>query len=140
MIYIVLGLVLLGVIAAIAGYFRNKKLEKMLEKGEIEKIPEAQEIEATECCGKYEICERDSLYSAVSEKIEYYDDEDLDKYIGISSDSFPAEVVDEFREVFYTLQEEDVAGWIRSLQLRGIDLPNDMKDEALLIINERRGV
>ena len=33
-----------GVVAAIAGYFRNKKLQKMLERGEISEIPEAQEI------------------------------------------------------------------------------------------------
>ena len=33
--YIVISLIGLGVVAAIAGYFRNKKLQKMLERGEI---------------------------------------------------------------------------------------------------------
>ena len=42
--YIVISLIGLGVVAAIAGYFRNKKLQKMLERGEISEIPEAQEI------------------------------------------------------------------------------------------------
>jgi hypothetical protein len=35
-----------------------------------------------ECCGQHEICEKDSLLAAVSTQIEYYDDEDLDEYIG----------------------------------------------------------
>ena len=43
-----------------------------------------------------------------------------------------------FRDVFYTMQETDVAGWVRSLQLRGINLPDNLKDEVFLIIGERR--
>jgi hypothetical protein len=31
-----------------------------------------------------------------------------------------------------------VAGWVRSLQLRGIALPDNIKDEVFLIIGERR--
>ena len=40
--------------------------------------------------------------------------------------------------VFYTMQDTDVAGWVRSLQLRGIALPDNIKDEVFLIIGERR--
>ena len=76
--YIVISLIGLGVVAAIAGYFRNKKLQKMLERGEISEIPEAQEIPEV-CCGQHETCERDSLLAAVSKKIEYYNDEELDR-------------------------------------------------------------
>ena len=122
MCYIVISLIGLGVVAAIAGYFRNKKLQKMLERGEISEIPEAQEIPEV-CCGQHETCERDSLLAAVSKKIEYYNDE---------------EAVEEFSEVLYTLREVEVAGWLRSLQLRGINLPDALKDEAFLIIGERR--
>lgn len=46
--------------------------------------------------------------------------------------------IEMFRDVFYTMQETDVAGWVRSLQLRGINLPDDIKDEVFLIIGERR--
>ena len=73
--YILLSLVVLGIVAAVIGYFRNKKLQKMLERGEISEIPEAQEI-PEECCGQHETCERDSLLAAVSKSIEYYDDEE----------------------------------------------------------------
>jgi hypothetical protein len=100
-------------------------------------MPEVQEVDA-ECCGQHEVCEKESLLAAVSKKIEYYDDEELDKYIGTAPDEYTPEQEDEFRDVFYTMQSEDVAGWVRSLQLRGIALPDNIKDEVFLIVGERR--
>lgn len=135
--YIVLSLVVLGVVAAIAGYFRERKLRKMLERGEITEMPEAWEI-PEECCGQHETCERDSLLAAVSKQIEYYDDEELDRFKGVEADAYDDEAINEFSEVLYTLREVEVAGWLRSLQLRGINLPDALKDEAFLIVGERR--
>ncbi len=135
--YILLSLVCLGLVAALLGYLRNRRLQKMLERGEISEIPEAKEI-PEECCGQHETCERDSLLAAVSKAIEYYDDEELDRFKGVESDAYEEEAVDEFREVLYTLQEVEVAGWLRSLQLRGVNLPDALKDEAFLIVGERR--
>lgn len=135
--YILLSLVILGIVAAVIGYFRNKRLQKMLERGEITEIPEATEI-PEECCGQHETCERDSLLAAVSKSIEYYDDEELDRFKGVDSSEYDEEAVDEFREVLYTLREVEVAGWLRSLQLRGVNLPDALKDEAFLIVGERR--
>ena len=136
--YIVIGIIVLGVVAAIAGYFRNRKLQKMLERGEITEIPEAQELVTDECCGQHEICEKESLLAAVSKKVEYYDDEELDRFRGHSSDGYSEEEIEEFREVMYTCKEDEVAGWSRSLQLRGIELPDELKDELFLIVGERR--
>ena len=34
--------------------------------------------------------------------------------------------------------EDEVAGWSRSLQLRGIQLPDELKDELFMIVGERR--
>ena len=48
------------------------------------------------------------------------------------------EEVEEFREIMYTCKEDEVAGWSRSLQLRGIELPDELKDELFLIVGERR--
>ena len=135
--YILLSLLLLGVAAAIAGVVRNRKLQRQLERGEIDAIPEPQEIQE-ECCGQHETCERDSLLAAVSKEIEYYNDEELDRYQGVEADAYDEAAVEEFSEVLYTLQEVEVAGWLRSLQLRGINLPNAIKDEAFLIVGERR--
>ncbi|MCD7975953.1 MAG: phospholipase [Tannerellaceae bacterium] len=136
--YIILAIILLGILAAIAGWFRNRKFQKMLERGEITEIPEATERVEEECCGQHATCEKDSLLAAVSKQIEYYDDEELDRYQGIDPDQYEEKAVDEFREILYTLRDEEVAGWIRSLQLRGIALPDLLKDEAFLIIGERR--
>ncbi len=137
MFYIVIAILILGVLAAIAGYFRNRRLLRMLERGGISSLPEPGEIQE-ECCGAHEVCEKDSLLAAVSKKIEYYDDEELDRFRGIAGDAYGEEQVEEFREIFYTLQEVDVAGWLRSLQLRGIELPDRLKDEAFLVLVERR--
>ena len=90
------------------------------------------------CCGQHETCERDSLLAAVSKKIEYYDDEELDRFRGVEADAYDEDAVNEFRDVLYTLQEIEVAGWLRSLQLRAINLPDELKDEAFLIVGERR--
>jgi len=137
MFYLIAGLIVLGCITALIGHFRNKKLQQMLERGEITEIPEAKEIPEV-CCGQHEICERDSLLAAVSKGIEYYDDEELDRFKGTPSDAYDNESANEFREVLYTLREIEVAGWLRSLQLRNIELPDTLKDEAFLIIGERR--
>lgn len=137
-IVILSGLVLLGIVAAIAGHFRNKKLQGMLERGEISEIPETVIVTEGECCGQHEVCERDSLLAAISKEIEYYDDEELDRFAGKEETDYTDDEVNEFREVLYTLHEVEVAGWIRSLQLRQITLPLSLKDEAFLIIGERR--
>lgn len=134
---LIIALLALAVFAAVAGMVRNKRLQQQVERGEIEAVPEVNPVDM-ECCGQHEVCEKESLLAAVSKKIEYYDDEELDRYIGTPPDAYTAEQADEFRDVFYTMREEDVAGWVRSLQLRGIALPETLKDEVFLIIGERR--
>lgn len=131
------SLLILAVIALIAGYVRNKRLQKKIERGELDRMPEIEEVDS-ECCGQHETCERDSLLAAVSQKIEYYDDEDLDQFIGKDGETYTEQETEQFRDVLYTMAEIDVAGWIRSLQLRGIELPDGLKDEVYLIVGERR--
>ena len=134
---LIISLVLLGIIALIAGYIRNKRLQQKIEKGELDRMPEVKEADI-ECCGQHEVCEKDSLLAAVSKKIEYYDDEELDQFIGKEANAYTDEETTQFMDVLYTMQDIDVAGWVRSLQLRGIELPDDLKDEVFLIIGERR--
>lgn len=83
-------------------------------------------------------CERDSLLAGISEKIEYFDDEELDAYAGRSPESYTPEEADEFRDVLLTLLPADIAPWARSLQLRGIELPADVREELLMIVAEAR--
>lgn len=91
-----------------------------------------------QCCGMHITCERDSLLASVSDKIEYYDDEELDAYIGRKADDYTDEEIEQFRDVLLTLLPEDIAGWGRSIQLRGIELPSAVKEELLMIVAEAR--
>lgn len=138
MIYLVVGILVLGVVAFAAGYIREQKLKKQLERGEITELPSIKQVEDMECCGQHETCEKDSLLAAVSKEIEYYNDEELDRFRGVSSDEYTEEECEEFREVLYTMKDDEVAGWVRSLQLRAVELPDDLKDEVFLIVGERR--
>ena len=91
-----------------------------------------------ECCGQHEICERDSLLAAVSKDIEYYDDEELDRYAGRSAETYNDTETEEFRNILLTLRDDDIAGWARSLQLRRITLPAPVRDELIMIVAENR--
>lgn len=138
MFYLLMGLVLLGVFALTAGYVRNRKLKKQVERGEISELPSVVDVQNMECCGQHEVCEKDSLLAAISKDIEYYEDEELDRFRGKPSDAYAETEAEEFREVFYSMKEEEVAGWVRSLQLRGIELPDTVKDEVFFVLGERR--
>ena len=89
------------------------------------------------CCGEHLVCERETLLQTNS-KVEYYDDEELDALSGIPAEDYTEEQYQMIREVFNTLQAKDVPGWVRSIQLRNIQLPLDIREEALLIVVERR--
>ena len=140
MLYAVGAIVLLGVIAALAHWLRGKRYERMLRRGEIspEEIPQEVNPVDMECCGAHEVCEKDSLLAALSKQIEYYNDEELDRFRGREGDEYTPEEADEFRDVLYTMRSDEVAGWVRSLQLRMVNLPDEVKDEVFLIVGERR--
>lgn len=89
------------------------------------------------CCGMHLVCEKDTL-SPVDGKIVYYDDEELDRFAGREADSYQPDEIDEFQEVLITMRPEDVVGWARSIQLRGIILPPVVHDELLMLVNEQR--
>ena len=134
LIVILIGVALFGLVA---GYFYNRNIQKKIDRGELEEAPPVVTVDS-ECCGQHQICENVSLLAAVSKQIEYYDDEELDRFKGRPSDGYSEEEIEEFRDILYSMQEVDVAGWSRSLQLRGIELPDELKDELFLIVGERR--
>jgi hypothetical protein len=128
-VYMILALVLLGIVAGLVSWLHYRKAPKE------EPIVNPADME---CCGQHEVCEKESLLAAISKQIEYYDDEELDRYKGRGEDEYTEEEAEEFRNVLYTMRSEEVAGWVRSLQLRQVNLPNDVKDEVFLIVGERR--
>lgn len=131
------ALIVLTLVAMLIGKLYYRRINRKIANGELDEVPPVVEADA-ECCGQHEICEKESLLAAVSKGVEYYNDEELDRFRGRASDEYTEEEVEEFREVMYTCREEEVAGWCRSLQLRGIQLPDELKDELFLIVGERR--
>jgi len=90
------------------------------------------------CSGIDESCEQTRMMEAATKEVEYYDDEELDKYRGRDSADYTDSEAEEFAEVFYTMRPSDVQGWNRSLILRQINLPNQLKDEVIMVINDAR--
>ena len=140
MFYLVLGLIILGMVAMVAGIIRNRRLQQKLEKGEIDELPSVKQVQDMECCGQHEVCEKESLLAALSKEIEYYNDEELDRFQGKESDAYSDEEEEEFRDVLYTMREDEVAGWVRSLQLRGVELPIGLRNEVIMIVGDLRGM
>lgn len=97
----------------------------------------ASHVPPVTCCGAHEVCEAETLL-ALSDKVIYYDDEELDRYRGTQPDDYDDDAIDEFREVLLTLQTHEVAGWLRSLTLRRVEPPTEIRDEALMIVGEFR--
>ena len=130
-VYCIVALLAIAGIAIIADLINRRNLKKKIEKGEIDEMPQVVQVDQ-ECCGQHEICEKES------KNIEYYNDEELDRFRGKDSSEYSEAETDEFREILYTMKDEEVAGWVRSLQLRNVPLPDAIKDEVFLIVGERR--
>ncbi len=124
----------LGLLILVAFEFRARK-----KSGEIGEKASSTDSESAdgECCGQHLVCERETLLQT-NAQIEYYDDEELDALADIAPQNYTREQYKAIREVFDSLKENDVPGWCRSIQLRHIELPQDIREEALLIVRERR--
>ena len=123
--------ILLGVVILVLFELRERKNAQ----SDTPKKP--QPAQDGECCGQHLVCERETLLQT-NAKPEYYDDEELDALAGIPAEEYTAEQAKQIEQVFSTLQEKDVPGWVRSMQLRNIALPATVREEALLIVRERR--
>ncbi len=86
------------------------------------------------CSGIDESCEQTCMMVAATKEIEYFDDEELDRFQGRDSSDYTTEEANEFSEVLYTMRPEEAKGWNRSLILRGINVPNQIKDELIAMI------
>lgn len=133
-------IIFLAIVAVGAALYVHHRLTS---KGDAAPAPEAAAEPAADetqegCCGMHITCEKDSLLAAVSSEIVYYDDEELDAYAGRPAEAYAEGEIEEFRDVLLTLLPSDIAGWARSLQLRGIELPSPVKEELLMIVREAR--
>lgn len=135
-LYLFIGIIAFFILAlALSNYYQRKRGNTK----ERETTPPSIDLSTTGgCCGAHEVCEKNSLLKAFTEKPEYFDDEDLDKYARRDSEKYTSREVDEFREVFYSVLDEEKPRWIRSLQMRDISIPDQLKDEVLMIVNDVR--
>jgi hypothetical protein len=74
------------------------------------------------------------MMEAAVKDIEYFDDEELDAFRGRPSEDYSDDEAEAFREVLYTMRPEEVKDWNRSLILRGINMPNQLKDEVIMML------
>ena len=90
--------------------------------------------EEEECCGEHEVCEKGKIKRALRTDIEYFDDEELDRFRGTAADEYDDDAVEEFREVLYTMDPREVDDWLKSLELREVALPDALKDEVFMLL------
>ncbi|MCQ2073806.1 MAG: phospholipase [Bacteroidaceae bacterium] len=123
-VYIVCAAVL-GILAVSMSLLYRKK-------GAAANVPDT----GTECCGKHAVCEKKRLADAAVKAVVYFDDEELDRFAGRSSDSYSDEEIEEFRYVLYTMNQDETMEWLESLHTRSIELPDQLKDETYMMIGE----
>ena len=121
------ALFILAIIAAIATKFTKRKA------GEPDVIMPTSG-DCSSCDGTDDKWEQVCMMEAATKDIEYYDDEELDRFRGRPSNQYTDAEVEEFATVLYTMQPHEVKGWNRSLILREINLPDQIKDEVITMI------
>ena len=81
------------------------------------------------CCGKHTNCAKGYDNSNL-----YFDDEELDRFKGVNPEEYTDSDIEEFKHILYTMNEEEIDTWVHCLQTRGIELPLEVKEEILLIL------
>ncbi len=81
------------------------------------------------CCGKHSNCEKGYDNSNL-----YFDDEELDRFKGMKTEEYTDADIEEFRQVLYTMREEEVENWAHCIETRGIELPHQIREEILMML------
>lgn len=131
-------ILLVTVATGVILYIHHRLTDKDGEEESILQDPASNRPEG--CCGQHAVCEKESLLDGIDSKIIYYEDEELDEYKGVGADDYTEEQMEQFRDVLYTLKPEEIAGWARSIKLRGIELPAPVKDELIMLAAEARDI
>ena len=64
----------------------------------------------------------------------YFDDEELDRFKGMKPEEYSDADIEEFRQVLYTMREDEVENWAHCMETRGIELPVQIREEILLML------
>lgn len=125
MLPLVLSLIILGLCCALLGYRSRKRGESqdiVVGKGD-----------CSTCTDDNPSCEQLCMMKAATEPVEYFDDEELDAFKGRDAGSYSDDEVALFADVLETLKPDEVKAWSRSLILRGIAMPDAIKDEYIAL-------
>ncbi|MBQ5980793.1 MAG: hypothetical protein IJL54_01300 [Prevotella sp.] len=90
--------------------------------------------DCSSCDGSSDKCEQTCMMEASLKEIEYFDDEELDAFKGKPSNEYTDEEADMFSYVMETMNPKEVKDWNRSLCLRGINVPDQIKDEMFMLM------
>ena len=130
MFILVILLVALGVVAAVIGFLtKNHGGDRVVEKAT-----------CSTCNGENQKCEQECMMEAATKPVEYFDDEELDTFRGRPSDQYTDTEVEQFADVLYTMRQDEVPAWCRSLNLRGVHLPDQLKDEVVMMMEDRNSI
>lgn len=129
MLILVLSIIALGLIVALFAHFGSRGQQD---------TPITTAPTCSTCNGTDTKCEQECMMEAATKPVEYFDDEELDAFAGRQSDAYTDDEVEQFATVLYTMRPEEVAAWCRSLNLRGISIPNQLKDEVTMIVDDGR--
>ncbi len=130
-IYIAIALVILAIAThIIRRYMASNELSDALKANE----PAAGDCGG--CDGSDSKCEQECMMEAATKDIEYFDDEELDRFARRPSGEYTDEETEEFRDVMFSMKPAEVKDWNRSLILREINVPDQIKDELLMLLQE----
>lgn len=130
------ALILLGVVAALATKLSGNGDDEPTTTDNSSEAKTSGSADCSTCTGEDDSCEQIRMLRDSLKKIEYFDDEELDAFRGTQADAYTDEQAEQFSEVMETLRPQEARAWWHSLRLRGIEVPNQVKDELISIIQD----
>ena len=95
---------------------------------------------ADESCALRSICPSEQILAGeCKQDITYYDDEELDRFVGRDADSYTPDEEELWRDVLYTLLPTDLLGWGQSVKHRGLKMPTAIREEFMQLAGEVKG-
>lgn len=129
-------LILAGIIVVLglAAYILQRHFHGDSKNSEtVEKTEAVESSDGSKCCGLHTVCEK---LADTDGDIVYFDDEELDAMAGTDAAAYTSQQVEQFREVLTTLADGEAPEWLRSLRRRNIALPEALRDEAMMLVED----
>lgn len=86
------------------------------------------------CCGGGTNCHKYTNTGSSANSLQYFEDEELDRFKGKSPSDYSPQEIAEWREVICTLQPQEVRGWVTSIHRRGLLIPAEIEELAQKIM------